>query len=194
MAVIETVGLTKQYPSVTALDHLDVSVGDGVTGLVGANGAGKSTLIKILLGLVPATEGTATVLGHDIARDGAAIRAAVGYMPEHLRGPAGRRHQPEQDLDHRGLARAVRADESRDAVPDGHVEVVERGDGRILLRQSDGLDHGHPANVDERPPRIAVPRSARLRLWSRLNLSGSWFVREGRRANRSSGSESAGAA
>ena len=83
MAVIETVGLTKQYPSVTALDHLDVSVGDGVTGLVGANGAGKSTLIKILLGLVPATEGTATVLGHDIARDGAAIRASVGYMPEH---------------------------------------------------------------------------------------------------------------
>ena len=81
--MIETVGLTKQYPSVTALDRLDVTVGDGVTGLVGANGAGKSTLIKILLGLVPATEGTATVLGHDIARDGAAIRASVGYMPEH---------------------------------------------------------------------------------------------------------------
>ncbi|MDX6375077.1 MAG: type transport system ATP-binding protein [Nocardioidaceae bacterium] len=83
MAVIETVGLTKQYPSVTALDHLDVTVGDGVTGLVGANGAGKSTLIKILLGLVPASGGTATVLGHDIATGGAAIRAAVGYMPEH---------------------------------------------------------------------------------------------------------------
>ncbi len=81
--MIETVGLTKQYPSVTALDHLDVTVGDGVTGLVGANGAGKSTLIKILLGLVPATGGTATVLGHDIATDGAAIRASVGYMPEH---------------------------------------------------------------------------------------------------------------
>ena len=49
MAVIETVGLTKQYPSVTALDHLDVTVGEGVTGLVGANGAGKSTLIKLSL-------------------------------------------------------------------------------------------------------------------------------------------------
>jgi len=81
--VIETVGLTKQYPSVTALDHLDVTVGDGVTGLVGANGAGKSTLIKILLGLVGATSGTASVLGHDVATDGAAIRALVGYMPEH---------------------------------------------------------------------------------------------------------------
>jgi ABC-2 type transport system ATP-binding protein len=81
--VIETRGLTKRYPAVTALDHLDITVGDGVTGLVGANGAGKSTLIKILLGLVDATEGGAHVLGHDVATDGAAIRARVGYMPEH---------------------------------------------------------------------------------------------------------------
>ncbi len=83
MAVIETVGLTKQYPAVTALDNLDVEVGDGVTGLVGANGAGKSTLIKILLGLADATSGTARVLGHDVATEGSAIRALVGYMPEH---------------------------------------------------------------------------------------------------------------
>ena len=83
MAVIETAGLTKAYPRVTALDHLDVTVGEGVTGLVGANGAGKSTLIKILLGLVPATSGSATVLGHDVATEGAQIRAVVGYMPEH---------------------------------------------------------------------------------------------------------------
>jgi ABC-2 type transport system ATP-binding protein len=83
VAVIETAGLTKRYPSVTALDALDVTVDDGVTGLVGANGAGKSTLIKILLGLVDATSGTARVLGHDVATEGAAIRALVGYMPEH---------------------------------------------------------------------------------------------------------------
>ncbi len=83
MGVIETVGLTKTYPRVTALDRLDVSIGDGVTGLVGANGAGKSTLIKILLGLVPATSGSAQVLGHDVATAGPRIRALVGYMPEH---------------------------------------------------------------------------------------------------------------
>ena len=83
MHVIETTGLTKRYPSVTALDDLDVSVGEGVTGLVGANGAGKSTLIKILLGLVPATSGTARVLGHDVVHEGATIRGLVGYMPEH---------------------------------------------------------------------------------------------------------------
>ena len=82
-AVLEVRGLTKQYPRVTALDGLDVTVEHGVTGLVGANGAGKSTLIKILLGLVPATRGTAHVLGHDVTREGAAIRSKVGYMPEH---------------------------------------------------------------------------------------------------------------
>ena len=63
MSVIETAGLTKRYPRVTALDQLDVSIGAGVTGLVGANGAGKSTLLKILLGLTEATRGRAEVLG-----------------------------------------------------------------------------------------------------------------------------------
>jgi ABC-2 type transport system ATP-binding protein len=83
VGVIETAGLTKAYPRVTALDHLDLAVGEGVTGLVGANGAGKSTLIKILLGLVPATSGSASVLGYDVATEGGRIRGLVGYMPEH---------------------------------------------------------------------------------------------------------------
>jgi ABC-2 type transport system ATP-binding protein len=83
VAVIETTGMTKRYPRVTALDRLDVAIGDGVTGLVGANGAGKSTLIRILLGLVPATSGSAAVLGHDVATEAGRIRGLVGYMPEH---------------------------------------------------------------------------------------------------------------
>ena len=83
MGVIEAAGLTKRYPRVTAIDDLSVNIGDGITGLVGANGAGKSTLIKILLGLTPATSGTARVLGHDVATEGGRIRALVGYMPEH---------------------------------------------------------------------------------------------------------------
>src|SRR5580658_3834321 len=83
-AVIETRALTKVYPgNVTALDGLTVTVGPGVTGLVGANGAGKSTLIKILLGLIPPTKGQAKVLGHDCATSGPTIRALLGYMPEH---------------------------------------------------------------------------------------------------------------
>src|SRR5712671_7304232 len=83
-AVIETTALTKVYPGhVTALDRLTVSVAPGVTGLVGANGAGKSTLIKILLGLLPPTNGQAKVLGRDCQTSGEAIRTLLGYMPEH---------------------------------------------------------------------------------------------------------------
>jgi ABC-2 type transport system ATP-binding protein len=83
-AVIETRALTKVYPGdITALDGLTVAVAPGVTGLVGANGAGKSTLIKILLGLLPPTEGQATVLGHDTQTSGETIRTLLGYMPEH---------------------------------------------------------------------------------------------------------------
>ncbi|MET9441456.1 ABC transporter ATP-binding protein [Streptomyces sp. NPDC006610] len=81
--MIVTESLSKRFPRVTALDRLSVDVGPGVTGLVGANGAGKSTLIKILLGLSPASEGRAEVLGLDVATEGAAIRERVGYMPEH---------------------------------------------------------------------------------------------------------------
>jgi ABC-2 type transport system ATP-binding protein len=81
--VVRTEGLTKDYGPVLALDALTVEIGPGVTGLVGANGAGKSTLLKILLGLVPASGGRAVVLGHDIAAEGTAIRAKVGYLPEH---------------------------------------------------------------------------------------------------------------
>ena len=84
MSVIETQALTKRYPGgVTALSDLTLAVEPGVTGLVGANGAGKSTLIKILLGLLEPSSGTARVLGHDTATEGELIRARVGYMPEH---------------------------------------------------------------------------------------------------------------
>jgi ABC-2 type transport system ATP-binding protein len=82
--VIATDGLTKVYPGgVTALNGLTVRVAPGVTGLIGANGAGKSTLIKVLLGLLVPTRGTASVLSHDSVADGELVRQVVGYMPEH---------------------------------------------------------------------------------------------------------------
>ena len=82
-SLIVTEGLTKRFGPVTAVSDLTVGIGAGVVGLIGANGAGKSTLIKILLGLLPATDGQATVLDLDVASDGGAIRERVGYIPEH---------------------------------------------------------------------------------------------------------------
>lgn len=84
MTLISTTSLTKRYGGrVTALDDLTVSVAPGIVGLVGANGAGKSTLIKILLGLLAPTSGSARVLGLDPVTQGDQVRARVGYMPEH---------------------------------------------------------------------------------------------------------------
>lgn len=60
-----------------------MSIQPGITGLVGANGAGKSTLVKVLLGLVEPTDGSASVFGHDVVRERVSISALVGYMPEH---------------------------------------------------------------------------------------------------------------
>jgi ABC-2 type transport system ATP-binding protein len=81
-AVIATQGLGHAYGSTVALHDLDLQVPPGRIGLVGANGAGKSTLIRILLGILTPTVGTAKVFGLDSRRDQLQIRARVGYMPE----------------------------------------------------------------------------------------------------------------
>lgn len=81
--LLETQGLSKRYPGVTALDDFDLALEPGTIGVAGANGAGKSTLIKILLGLLKPTSGRASVMGFDVAKEGTSLRQHVGYMPEH---------------------------------------------------------------------------------------------------------------
>ena len=83
MPLIETDGLVKRYPGVTALDSFTLQLEPGIIGLVGPNGAGKSTLIKILLGLIAPSSGRAQVFGADVVRDSLRIRELVGYLPEH---------------------------------------------------------------------------------------------------------------
>jgi ABC-2 type transport system ATP-binding protein len=82
-ALIATRGLTRRFGAVVALDGLTLEVEPAVIGLVGANGAGKTTLIRILLGLLPPTSGSAFVFGHDVTRHASRIRQLVGYSPEH---------------------------------------------------------------------------------------------------------------
>jgi ABC-2 type transport system ATP-binding protein len=81
-ALLVVENLTKRYGKHAALDNVSFTITDGITGILGENGAGKSTAIKILLGLLPPTSGTAKVLG-EIASDTISVRARVGYMPEH---------------------------------------------------------------------------------------------------------------
>lgn len=85
-AVIETRGLTKTYGTVRALDGLDLSIPrGGVYGVLGPNGAGKSTLFRILLGLIRASDGSASVMGGGVG-DLAAMRR-MGSMIETPRFP-----------------------------------------------------------------------------------------------------------
>ena len=81
--VIETHGLTKTYRNVEALRSLSLEVRpNSIFGFLGPNGAGKTTTIKLLLGLIRPTSGTATLFGLDSVRDSIAIRARVGYLAQ----------------------------------------------------------------------------------------------------------------
>jgi ABC-2 type transport system ATP-binding protein len=65
-----------------ALDQLDLEVPEGVVfGYLGPNGAGKSTTIRMLVGLINPTGGSAAVLGHDVVRDRRALHREIGYLP-----------------------------------------------------------------------------------------------------------------
>jgi ABC-2 type transport system ATP-binding protein len=81
-SAIETIGLTKHYGGVQALNDLDLVVRRGeVFGFLGPNGAGKTTMIRTILDLIRPTRGSATIVGLDSHRDSVAIRRHVGYLP-----------------------------------------------------------------------------------------------------------------
>ena len=83
MKAIEATGLRKSYDEVQALDDLSFSVESGtVFGLLGPNGAGKSTTVRILTTLSRADSGSATVGGHDVLAEPAAVREAIGVVAQ----------------------------------------------------------------------------------------------------------------
>ena len=83
MEAIKTVGLTKKYKNLTAVDGLDLSVERGeLFSLLGVNGAGKTTTIKMLSCLTKPTGGDAFLLGRSIARDAAEVKNIIGVSPQ----------------------------------------------------------------------------------------------------------------
>ncbi|MDE0822642.1 MAG: ABC transporter ATP-binding protein [Dehalococcoidia bacterium] len=80
--LLEAKSLTKHYGQTIALMSVDFQVQNGITGLLGPNGAGKSTAIKLFLGLLKPTSGSAEVLGEK-PYESLDVRSRLGYMPEH---------------------------------------------------------------------------------------------------------------
>ncbi len=79
---IETRGLSKVFAGTTAVDDVTFTVRRGeVFGFMGHNGAGKTTTLRMLLGLLRPTKGSATLLGHDIIADTLAVRRVTGFLP-----------------------------------------------------------------------------------------------------------------
>jgi ABC-2 type transport system ATP-binding protein len=81
--MIEVVRLTKHFGTVTAVDELSFTVGDGeIFGLLGPNGAGKTTTVRMLAGLVEPTDGGASITGWTLGVDSQRIRAISGILTE----------------------------------------------------------------------------------------------------------------
>lgn len=78
-------GLSKSYGSVQAVADVSFDLEAGsILALLGSNGAGKSTTVHLLLGLVAPTSGSATIAGHDVVQDVAAVRRVTAYVPDRL--------------------------------------------------------------------------------------------------------------
>lgn len=82
MTVLETVNLTKKFGKLTAVQSVNMEVNKGeVYGFIGPNGAGKSTMIRMLLGILKATEGQAKIFGLDVWKDAVEIHKRIAYVP-----------------------------------------------------------------------------------------------------------------
>lgn len=81
--MIEFHSVCRRYGQLTAVDQVDVRIGQGeIVGLLGHNGAGKTTLMKMLTGYLEPSSGHVTVGGHDLLTDRTAAQRLLGYLPE----------------------------------------------------------------------------------------------------------------
>ena len=146
--MIATRGLTKRYGSILAVDHVDLDVREGdIYGFLGANGSGKTTTVRMLLGLVLATEGDIEVLGRPMPRGARDVLPQVGSLVE---GPAAYDHLS-------GLANL------------GLFDAMGSGGSRRTRRRriADALEQVGLGDVDRRPV-----KAYSLGMRQRLGLAG----------------------
>lgn len=85
MAIIETKQLTKYYGKSRGIVEVDLKIEEGeIFGFIGPNGAGKSTTLRLLLGLIHPSSGSATIFGKDCVKDAHLIHKDIGYLPSEV--------------------------------------------------------------------------------------------------------------
>lgn len=81
---LKAIGLTKKFGNKTAVNHLNITLTNGVYGLLGANGAGKTTFMRLLCGLQTPTSGKIILNGKNIVGLNKKYRSLLGYLPQHF--------------------------------------------------------------------------------------------------------------
>jgi ABC-2 type transport system ATP-binding protein len=179
--IIEAQGLTKRFTvkkkTVEAVTDLTFQVAAGeLVAFLGPNGAGKSTSLRMLTTLIPPTAGTARVVGHDILRDPAGVRARIGYVGQLTSGSFAQRVRDEllSQGAFYGLSRAAsakRADElieSLDLTPFATRSVQQLSGGqKRRLDIALGLMHAPPLIFLDEPSTGLDPQS-RANLWQHV--------------------------
>lgn len=112
---IEIKNLTQRYGRKTALNHIDLSIGNGMYGLLGRNGAGKTTLMKTMVGLLSPKEGSIDLCGISV-KDVTRIRSIIGYLPQEFSLYPGM--QVEEVLDYLGTLSEISVQKRRKQIPE----------------------------------------------------------------------------
>lgn len=174
---IRTSALTRQFGSLTAVDHIGLSVSYGeIFGLLGANGAGKSTMIKMLTTLLSPSSGSAEVGGYDIVQSPGEVRRRIGYVSQLVSADAALTAYENLRLSARlyGLPSAEREGRIADALTfmglaDSAHKLVKTYSGGMIRRVELAQAMLHrPAILFLDEPTIGLDPVARRVVWDRL--------------------------
>jgi ABC-2 type transport system ATP-binding protein len=181
---VRTVGLTRRFNALVAVDRIDLAVERGsIFGLLGPNGAGKSTTIKILTTLLPPSQGSAHVAGFDVERASAQVRRCIGYVPQLLSADGSLTGFENLMLSAKlyAIPRAERVERINDSLAfmgliNASRALVKTYSGGMVrrLELAQAMLH-HPAVLFLDEPTIGLDPVARHAVWERLLESRSRF-------------------